>query len=142
MSYEMMNNLVRESARRILEVNPELSYAEIGRLLGVSRERIRQVVGIRRRCARTCQACGKRLKPSRSGLGKNAYYRGYCTECWALEKERRNLEHYRFFICEYCGTRFTRTASTVRRQLKRGQRVRWCSKQCQGRWLASRYSKN
>ncbi|UCG83517.1 MAG: hypothetical protein JSW38_01480 [Dehalococcoidia bacterium] len=137
-----MNNLVRESARRIIEVNPDLSYAEIGRLLGVSRERIRQVVGVRRRHARIGQACGKRLKLSRSSFAKNAYYRGYCPECWALEKERRSLEHYRLFTCEYCGNRFARKASAVKRQLKRGQRIRWCSKRCQGHWLASRYSKN
>ena len=138
----MMNNLVRESARRMIEVNPDLSYAEIGRILGVSRERIRQVIGVRRRKVRACQACGKKLKLSRSGLAKSAYYRGYCPECWTLEKERRRLEHYRSFICEYCGTTFTRKASAVKRQLKRGQRVRWCSKQCQGRWLSSRNSRN
>jgi hypothetical protein len=138
----MGSSLVRESALRMLEINPDLSYAEIGRILGVSRERIRQIAGVRRRHKRSCESCGKRIKPGRSGSTKNAYFRGYCPECWALEKERRRLEHYRSFICEYCGTRFVRKAGTVRRQLQRGQQIRWCSKQCQGHWLASRFSSN
>jgi hypothetical protein len=33
----MASTLVKESAQRILEVNPDLTYAEVGRLLGVSR---------------------------------------------------------------------------------------------------------
>ena len=62
----------------------------------------------------------------------------YCPECWAAEKTRRHEAHQRSFICELCGAQFSRRASTVKRQEKLGLKIRWCSKRCQGEWLATR----
>jgi hypothetical protein len=134
----MANTVIRDSAIRILEVNPSLSYAEIGRLLGVSRQRICQVAGGRRRQPRFCRICGRRIRLYSDGVTQTAYINGYCSECWAAEKKRRQEARQRTFICEHCGAKFLRRAGTVRHQDKLGLKVRWCSKRCQGEWLAIR----
>ena len=135
----MQENVTRESARRILEVNPSLSYAEVGRLLGVSRERIRQVVGKRRRFPKSCRVCGSQIFARQKGVTGTAYRQRYCAECWASEKQRRRAAGEVPFVCEICGKTFWIRASAVRRKQKIGQRIRWCSKKCQGRWLAANY---
>ncbi len=114
----MRDTLVRDSATRILEVNPSLTYAEIARLLGVSRERIRQVAGGRRRHPRTCKICGQSIHVRRNGVTQAAYRLQYCGSCWAAAKERRRNGHYVDFTCETCGTAFRRTASVVKRMEK------------------------
>ncbi|MFC1847715.1 hypothetical protein ACFLXV_00170 [Chloroflexota bacterium] len=134
----MANTIIKDSAIRILEINPSLSYAEIGRLLGVSRQRICQVAGSRRRHPRFCRTCGKRIRLHDQGMTQTAYIEEYCSECWAAEKTRRQEAHQRSFICELCGAQFSRRASTVKRQEKLGLKIRWCSKRCQGEWLATR----
>ncbi len=133
----MPNTLIKDSATRILQVNPSMSYAEVGRMLGVSRERIRQVANNRKRHPRFCNTCGKQIRMFDNGVTQNAYYQGYCRDCWIAEKERRRKTHQRTFTCEWCGTRFSRKASAVRRQEELGLKIRWCSKQCQGKWLAA-----
>jgi predicted RNA-binding Zn-ribbon protein involved in translation (DUF1610 family) len=134
--------LVRESANRILEVNPTLTYAEIGRLLGVSRERIRQVAGRRRRTIRECKACGRTIRVRKNGVTQTAYQLGYCANCWALARQRRLESHRVRFACEVCGRAFFRTPSIVRRMEARGHKIRWCSRQCQGKWLGSQHERS
>ena len=134
----MASNVIRDSAIRILEVNPSLSYAEIGRLLGVSRQRICQVAGGQRRKPRFCRTCGRRIRLDDDGVTQTAYIGGYCAECWATEKKRRQEARQLTFTCEQCGANFSRRAGTVRRQDRLGLKIRWCSKRCQGEWLASR----
>jgi hypothetical protein len=138
----MANDLIKESALRILRVNPSLTYADVGRLLGVSRERIRQVVGQARRQARYCEVCGRHIRLLHDGVTQTAYYQGFCQECWSAEKARRRNDRHRTFVCEWCGAEFTRPAGAVRRQEELGRRIRWCSKQCQGKWLGAHYSPN
>ena len=135
----MPSTLIKDSATRILQVNPSLSYAEVGRILGVSRERIRQVANGRRRSPRFCNVCGKQIRLLDSGLTQTAYYQGYCHECWTAKKESRRQTHYRTFTCEWCGARFSRKAGMVRRQEESGLKIRWCSKHCQGKWLAAKH---
>ncbi len=138
----MGDTLVRESANRILEVNPTLTYAEIGRLLGVSRERIRQVAGRRRRTIRECKACGRTIHVRKNGVTQTAYQLGYCGNCWALARQRRLQSHRVRFACEVCGKAFFRTPGIVRRMEARGHRIRWCSRQCQGKWLGSQHERS
>ncbi|UCG82592.1 MAG: hypothetical protein JSW38_10430 [Dehalococcoidia bacterium] len=133
----MAKTVIRDSVIRILEVNPSLSHAEIGRLLGVSRQRICQVAGGRRRQPRFCRDCGRRIRLYYDGVTQTAYVDSYCSECWVAEKKRRQEARQRTFICEHCGARFSRRAGTVRHQDKLGLKVRWCSKRCQGEWLAN-----
>ncbi len=135
----MRDTLVRESATRILEVNPALTYAEIARLLGVSRERIRQVAGGRRRHPRVCKVCGQSIHLRRNGVTQTAYRLQYCGTCWVAAKERRRNGHHEDFTCETCGKTFRRTAGVVKRMEKRGHKIRWCSRRCQGIWLGANY---
>jgi hypothetical protein len=134
----MSDTLVRDSTNRILKVNPELTYAEIARLLGVSRERIRQVAGTRRRVPRSCKVCGRKIRVRHDGVTQTAYELSYCADCWTHARQRQ-LESRRIqYTCEVCGRTFSRTAGIVRRMDKRGHRIRWCSRRCQGKWLGSR----
>ncbi len=134
--------MVRDSTNRILEVNPTLTYAEIGRLLGVSRERIRQVADRRRRTVRECKACGRTIRVRNNGVTQTAYQLGYCANCWALARQRRLESHRVRFTCEVCGKAFFRAPGIVRRMKARGHRIRWCSRQCQGKWLGSRHERS
>ncbi len=138
----MTNDLIKDSALRILRVNPSLSYAEVGRLLGVSRERIRQVAGQSRRQPRYCEACGRRIRLLHDGVTQTAYYQGFCHDCWTTEKVRRRQVRLRTFVCEWCGADFSRSEAAVKRQEELGRRIRWCSKQCQGKWLGARDRSN
>ena len=133
----MLNTMVRDSANRMLEVNPSLTYAEIGRLLGVSRERIRQVAGKRRRYSRVCKVCGQHIQIRREGVTQTAYRLRYCAECWTTAKQRRSRTNRIDFACEVCGKAFWRTEGIVKRMKKRGHKIRWCSRQCQGKWLGT-----
>jgi hypothetical protein len=135
----MAKTIIKDSATRILQVNPSLSYAEVARLLGVSRERIRQVANVCKRHPRFCNTCGKQIRLLDNGVTQTAYYQGYCHECWEAEKERRRKAHHQTFTCEWCGALFTRKAGTVKRQEELGLKIRWCSKHCQGKWLAANY---
>ena len=78
----MANTLVKDSANRIIEINPSLSYAEVGRLLGVSRQRVWQVVDGPGRNTRFCKVCGRRIKVKLDGVTQTAYRQRYCQVCW------------------------------------------------------------
>jgi len=138
----MAGRLVRDTTIKMLEVNPSLSYAEIGRLLGVSRERIRQVAGKGKRHPKGCKVCGKRLRVGQNGVTQTAYQQRLCSDCWKSQKEKRKKARQVVFNCEVCGEPFTRDISVVRRQWNRGQQVRWCGRQCQGRWLSANFGQN
>ncbi len=135
----MVDTLIKDSVTRILQVNPSLSYAEVGRLLGVSRQRICQVADGSKRYPKFCKVCGGRIQVRQNGVTQTAYREGYCPDCWTVEKERRRSSHHQAFVCEWCGARFSRKAGTVRHQEELGLKIRWCSKQCQGKWLAANY---
>lgn len=138
----MADTLVRDSTHRILQVNPSLTYAEIARLLGVSRERIRQVSGQRRRKPRFCKVCREPIRLHRNGITQTAYNLRYCAECWIEAKGNRKKSHLIAFTCETCGETFFRKAGEVKRQQRNGYRVRWCSRQCHGKWLGANYGYN
>ncbi len=138
----MGDTLIRDSANRILEVNPTLTYAEIGRLLGVSRERIRQVADRRRRAVRECRGCGQVIRVRKNGVTQTAYQLGYCANCWALARQKRLESHRVRFTCEVCGKPFFRAPGIVRRMEARGHRIRWCSRQCQGKWLGTQHGRS
>ncbi len=137
----MSDTLVRDSTARILQVNPTLTYAEIGRLLGVSRERIRQVAGARRRKPSACRVCGRTIRVRRNGVTQTAYRLKYCAECWARARQRRRESRRIGYKCEVCGKPFSRTPGIVRRMERRGHKIRWCSRQCQGKWLGSQQAR-
>lgn len=138
----MANTLIRDSTRRILQVNPSLTYSEIARLLGVSRERIRQVSGQRRRKPRFCKVCGVQILMKHDGITETAYNLRYCADCWIEAKEQRKKSHLIAFTCETCGETFFRKTGEVKSQQRKGHSIRWCGRRCHGKWLGANYSGN
>ena len=109
--------------------NPQLRATEIALQVGVSRERVRQILqkaglptsfisGPHR-----CGSCGKTLT-------YNVRKFGMCMSCL---KASRHSQVYEGFICEICGQPFERRMAEVRVAQKRVLRIRWCSKACQGK---------
>jgi len=135
----MVSRIVRESTQRILQVNPSMTYAEIGRLLGVSRERIRQIAGQSTHRQRVCKVCGVGIRSHEPGMTKTAYNLRYCPACWAIRKGKKKTHQEVSFVCTTCQSVFTRRVSEIRKMDKNGQTVRWCSKKCQGKWLGTNY---
>lgn len=99
----------------------------------ISRERIRQILSragerttsIKYRSGRTCSRCGKPKTPTSS----------YCRDCF-YDLHRVTL------ICAnpLCGTLFEKYQSYVLRGIrKHDQELFFCSKHCQGMWLAINY---
>ncbi|MBI4288042.1 MAG: hypothetical protein HY671_06410 [Chloroflexi bacterium] len=129
-------NQIGESSRRVAELrlqSPDMPGAEIARQLGISRERVRQILAKRRLPTRVkwapknrCSRCNARLRDrTKTGL---------CLRCL---KERRHMEGHTKLVCEVCGVSFERRASRVRAQAKRGYVHTFCGKVCQGRWLGA-----
>ena len=106
---------------------PQLNATKIASQLGVSRERVRQILkkaGLPTSFSsgpRHCSSCGKRLF-------YNVRKFGMCQSC--LTASRHN-QVYKTFVCELCGQPFERRMSEVRTAQKHGRRTRWCSKRCQ-----------
>lgn len=112
--------------------SPCLTAKEIGDKLGVSRERIRQILKrdslptLRYVSKVYCANCGKRL------LHGNKT--GYCKKCLPII-------HSVPLVCDNCGKLFIRSQTEVIRDAKDSRytgRV-FCSKQCQGSYAGKRY---
>jgi len=102
--------------------NPNIKAIDMAREIGVTRERVRQVLkslelstNFRRKWF--CRDCGKRVAR-------------YATRCKACYIESR----YTFYTCEECGA----TKRIYIADLKR-LHPRFCSQKCQGKWLGRNY---
>ena len=116
------------------------SLAEIGRELGISRERIRQYkerfgIKLPKRSPRCkygfidCPVCGKTV-PNLSGERKTCSKACYRRLTWPLVQ------------CWQCGKFFEKRASLIRRQAKDSRYVQknnFCSRGCFGRWFGLNY---
>ena len=111
-----------------------VSFAEIGRQVGLSRERVRQIVRKEGSHARknrgqqeyACVQCGRRFTtwPSEVKAGRR-----FCSRECASQAQRGPRAARLTFRCEVCKRTYTRKASEV----KRG--TRFCSRACNGKWL-------
>lgn len=120
----------------VVEPGEAVSFAEIGRRVGLSRERVRKIVRVAGSDARksgrrqyyTCAECGKPFTAWPSNIKQG---RRFCS----LQCVGRNHSGPRVprltFRCEVCGRTYTRRASQVK------ERTRFCSRACQGRWLTN-----
>ena len=112
--------------------NPQLRMVEIASQIGVSRERVRQI--LKRAGLPTkflfdppqCKSCGQ---PLPGNIRKS----GLCLRCLIASRHPRV---YTTFICEICGRPFERRMGEVKRAQEHGFRIRWCSKACQGKALS------
>ena len=111
---------------QLLTVEPDLSNAEVGRRLGITRSRVHQM----RKEAGLPSSAAKRRGPGWHP----------CIRCTTMVPPRRKYcsracqwDHVEL-ICDECGTSFRRPRGEVK--WSRSQSV-LCSRACQGSWLAS-----
>ena len=114
--------------------NPEMTLQEIGNKFDLSRERVRQILkqmdlptkhkSFGSIITQTiCPKCGR----------QKLYRAKYCRKC------RKELL-YEFVQCETCRIPIKRRISyTSYMKERRGYKHIWCSKKCQGKWLANNY---
>ncbi|MBW2559827.1 MAG: hypothetical protein JRE40_03110 [Deltaproteobacteria bacterium] len=129
----------RLSERQVLNlIESQMSFAEIGRILGISRERVRFIArragsdarraSDLRRPEMTCAQCGKVFKASLSEIERG---RRFCSrECYRKSMREPGTPRVEL-VCEFCGKTYTRIAYQLRGP------SRFCSKVCHGRWLAA-----
>lgn len=122
------------------ESGGSMSFAEIGRRVGVSRERVRKIVRSRGSLARKrekrkeliCPECGKVFTawPSRIKGGRR-----FCScQCAQRARWRGGKSPILVFKCEVCGQSYARKLYQLR-----GRPPRFCSRQCQGKWVGSNF---
>ncbi|MFP3976170.1 MAG: hypothetical protein ACLFVK_08115 [Dehalococcoidia bacterium] len=109
--------------------HPELSLSQIATQVGRTKERVRQVLveeGLPTRALRPkryCPNCGKEVTHSSRKFCSQACYHDY---------------HRTMLRCGFCGREFRRTKSRAHIDKKRNKYT-FCSKTCQGKWLARWY---
>jgi len=120
----------------VAQSGDSVSLAEIGRRVGLSRERVRQIARKEGAAARSrgeqrelvCPECGKVFTVRSSSIEQR---RRFCSrECSARSQRGPRVERLTF-SCEVCGQTYTRKASEVK------DGTRFCSKTCQGKWLST-----
>lgn len=126
-------NQISDTTKRAIEIrqkSPCLSSQDIAKKLGVSRERIRQILSrenlpVRR--VRTfkykCNHCGK---PTNNRL--------FCSmKC-------QSDYHTISLTCDFCGKLFNRKSYAEQRNIRiHNSELIFCTKQCQGSWLANNH---
>jgi len=108
--------------------NPRMKGVEIARIVGVSRERVRQFLGNQNACVpviKLCPLCGRKTPTN---------HQKYCSrECW-MKSKRVTL------TCDVCGENFTLRGSEYRASLRvRKLKMRFCSRKCNGHWLGKNF---
>lgn len=118
-----------EKVLAMRKVTPCISMQEIGEKLGITRERVRQILKsagqpTKHYVARhMCAGCGRKLQSNNKS--------GYCQKC---SKERNRIP----LVCDECSTLFYRTKAEVLNRAKQNgyEGKVFCSKHCQGVNLA------
>lgn len=111
----------------ILEGDPNLSYSTIGDVVGVTRERVRQIARKNGYPARMgipkpekiCQICGK------------AYYTKnlYCSPGCGYKARRKRIS----LICQQCGNTIERPPSNIRNESGNY----FCNRDCYRKWISN-----
>lgn len=110
--------------------NPEIKATEIAELVGLTRERVRQILnkyGMPTKVSKMHRPC------AHCGHDVNHYVNLFCSaECRYLNF---NIE----LECEVCKEKFYRSRTRHEINLRRGYQHIYCSKQCQGHYLGVTY---
>lgn len=127
---------IREKILHLRQINPELRGSEIAAQLGVSRERIRQLLvelnlPTRIRSIEACQYCGK-LFNTRRGKRKE-----YCS------RTCRKAAIFTTITCSACGLEFKISSKLLQRRLRLKYKHFFCSRSCSrkyvGKYVGSTY---
>ena len=123
-----MIGIARKTVRDLRMGNPRMLAAEIAEQVGVSRERVRQILnseGLPTRIAprlRPCKVCGNPI------TNNNAKY--YCSMACLTKDHQVSL------VCSICGKPFKIRTCDYEHRLRHKKTNLWfCSKVCQGKWL-------
>ena len=138
----MYNDKIIDAATRRNQIvqmktdNPNMTLERIGREVGVSRERVRQVLskeGIKTsKDNPTCADCGVILRPSViKPYTDPKTNKRYCKSC-------RNNMVYGIYECHTCGKEVKRRKKQIR---KSKQKHVFCDKTCLGKYLGTHYSR-
>ena len=122
----------RQAITALVKAHPgRFSKAELARLFGISKERVRQIVQLedlepylrRRSSSRqhpTCARCGKPISHGAQ----------LCAKCYAEVRPRG----HRTLRCAWCGREFSISVSRYETKLRAGQKRFFCSKDCRLAW--------
>ncbi len=122
----------RQQVVIIRETSPCLTLRAIGNKVGVSGERVRQILNSEKMATRhwtarstRCPQCG----------GKKSMSARVCMSC-------HSENHHVWLACDECGILFKRRLTLVLHCIgKDHQEHVWCSKKCQGKWFGKNYGK-
>ena len=124
---------VRESVIELRQVDPNRSASDMARVIGCSRERVRQILKSldlpttsgAYRVQYFCQnrECGREM----TGSGRTT--RKYCDKTCHSKACRTKV------ICAECGTAKFVTNSQYKYKMAHGQKVWYCGRACLGKWL-------
>ena len=122
--------MLLEKIYQLRKKDPSIKAIEISRIIGCSRERVRQILlelNLPTHFPKHkyyCIDCGKVVQKKAKR----------CRNCWLISC--RNL-----LICEVCKKKFYRKKSDIRAaKIKNYQHI-FCSKCCQGFWLGTNYGR-
>ena len=103
--------------------HPEWRLGDIGDVVGITRERVRQILrteGLPTRQPRTlCAWCSIPIKKAHK----------YCS------RAHRHAASLAAYTCELCGRVFFRNKKQVDKHREKFFAARWCSNQCQGTYI-------
>lgn len=113
----------RQEVLRLILINPFMPYTAIARSVGITRERVRQILKenglftVRNGIVieKKCPVCGKVMSGTKSQLYKNC-----STEC-ARASQGKKVP----LVCDNCGKHFIRKSSEVIRS-----NTHYCSPEC------------
>lgn len=117
--------ITKDSIRELRNTNPNMQAIVIARQLGVSRERVRQLLVKLNLPTKfqqhfQCSKCGKKLRCNSRKPSKL---------CWVCYIEDYHKHHTTKLVCPHCNKQFTRKNSYIERESRLGQKL-YCSYSC------------
>ncbi len=131
----MVNDVcTRDKVVALREAHPNMRAIEMAKTLGVTRERVRQILfraGLPTQTLRnprpmpTCGKCGLKIaRVNKSGL---------CIRCKVTAVPTQQ------FSCAYCGAPIYERLCPGHKNIILAKKVHFCDKRCQGKWVAENY---
>lgn len=121
----------KNKVSELRQENPEMKAIDIAKRVGVSRERVRQILidlGLPTNFNKPvfCKSCGVRID-SRGSTG-------FCQKCYL---EALHETHWATLICDGCGKEYELRLSVISR--RQHNKHHSCSNKCKGSWFGKKY---
>ena len=126
----------RQKVFEIRQEHPNKSATEIAIEVGISRERVRQILtklGLPTKVRnpyipRHCRDCGRILSKTTKGV--------LCFACFNLQRRKETLAE---LTCFQCRKTFYRSKALHNIKKEKGYKHTFCNRKCLGRWLGLNY---